>query len=59
MECDAACLLMGPASPLLNLIGFLVFSAVVLCVTSGSVSGGHRQPRFPAGMTRLALARAA
>ena len=57
MDCDATCLLMGPASPLLNLIGFLVFSAVALCATSDAGGGGHREPYFWAGMARAALTR--
>lgn len=59
MDCDAMCLLTGTASPLLNLIGFLVFSAVALCATSGSGGGGHREPRFWAGTALVALARGA
>jgi len=59
MDCDATCLVMGSASPLLNLISFLIFAAVALCATGGSGGGGHRQPRFCAGMARLALTRAA
>ena len=58
MDCDATCLVMGSTSPLLNLIGFLIFAAVALCVT-GDSGGGHRQPRFWAGIARLALTRAA
>ena len=57
MDYDATCLLMGPASPLLNLIGFLVFSAVALCATSGSGGRGHRKPDYGAGMARVALSR--
>jgi hypothetical protein len=59
MDCDAACLAMGPAAPLLNFIGFLVFSALALCATEGAGGGGHRQPRGWAGMARIALTRAA
>ena len=55
MDCDAMCLLMGPATPLLNLIGFLVFSAIVLCATSGSEGGGHPNTRSWAGMARVAF----
>jgi hypothetical protein len=43
MDYDATCLVAGPASPLLNLIGFLIFCAVGLCITRGSGGGGHHQ----------------
>lgn len=59
MDCDATCLAIGPVGPLLNLIGFLIFSAVALWVTGGAGHGGHHQPRLWAGMARLALTRAA
>jgi len=59
MDCDATCLLMGPASPLLNLIGFLLFSVVALCATSDSGGGGHHERRPWAGMVRVALMRGA
>jgi hypothetical protein len=59
MDCDAMCLLLAPASPLLNIIGFLVFSAIALCVTSGSGGGGHREPSSWAGTACIALARGA
>ena len=59
MDCDATCLLMGPASPLLNLIGFLAFSAFALCATSGPGGGGHREPHSWAGTARVALTRGA
>lgn len=55
MDCDATCLLMGPASPLLNLIGFLFFSAVALCATRDSGGGGHRERCSWAGMACVAL----
>jgi hypothetical protein len=59
MDCDATCLVMGSASSLLNLIGFLIFAAVALCATGGSGGGGHRQQRFWAGVARVALTRTA
>jgi hypothetical protein len=42
MDYDATWLAMGMASPLLNLIGFLIFSTIALCVADGSDNGGHR-----------------
>ena len=59
MDCDAMCLLMGPASPLLNFIGFLLFSAVALCTTNGSSGGGHRERLSWAGTACAALTRGA
>ena len=59
MDCDAMYLLTGTASPLLNLIGFLIFSAIALCAMRGSGDRGHHQPCFWAGMARVALARGA
>ena len=57
MDYDATCLLMGPASPLLNLIAFLLFSAFVLCATSDSGGGGHHERGPWAGIVRVALTR--
>jgi hypothetical protein len=54
LDFDATCLATGMASPLLNFIGFLAFSAVALCATYGA-GGGHHQPRVWAGMARIAL----
>ena len=59
MDCDATCLLLGPAGPLLNLIGFLVFSAFVLCGTNGSAGGGRREPHLWADAASVALTRGA
>jgi hypothetical protein len=59
MDCDAAGLLMGPGSPLLNLIGFLVFSAFALCAPSGSGGGGHHDRHSWPGTARVALTRGA
>jgi hypothetical protein len=58
VDCDSVCLVMGPASLLLNLVGFLVFSTVALCAMYGA-GGGHHQPRSWAGMARIARTRAA
>ncbi len=55
MDYDATCLVTGPASSLLNLIGFLIFCAVALCITRGSGGGGHHQPRSWAGVTYVAV----
>jgi hypothetical protein len=43
MDYDAACVMTGPATPLLNFIGFLIFSAVALWATGGSGDDGHHQ----------------
>ena len=59
MDCDATCLVTGPASPLLNLIGFLILLAVALCATRVSVDGGHHQRHSWAGVPRVALTRGA
>jgi len=55
MDCDAMCLLLGPASSLLNFMGFLLFSALALCATSGSGGGGHPQTFSWPGAARFAL----
>ena len=54
MDCDVTCLMTALASPLLNLIGFLIFCAAALCITRGSGGGGHHQPRSWAGVVSLA-----
>ena len=54
MDCDATCLATGPVNALLNLIGFLVFSAVALCVSRGS-DGDPGRLRFWAQIARVAL----
>ncbi len=54
MDYDATCLVAGPASPLLNLIGFLAFCAVGLCITRGSGGGGHHQLYSLAGVVLVA-----
>jgi hypothetical protein len=48
MDYDAAFLMTGPASLLLNLVGFLIFSAVALCAARGPGDGGRRH-RIPGG----------
>lgn len=40
MDYDASWLLMGSTTLLLNLIGFLIFSAVALCTTPSWGDGG-------------------
>jgi hypothetical protein len=55
MDCDATYL--GQASPLLNFIGFLIFSAVALWVTGGSGAGGHHRRVLTADMVRRAMHR--
>ena len=56
MDCDATCLATGQAGQLLNLIGFLAFSAAALWAMVGSGGGGHRRLQLWAGVARLALA---
>lgn len=56
MDYDAACLMTGAASLLLNLIGFLALSAIALCATRGTGDGGHRHRILGVGPARMALA---
>ena len=59
MDCDATCLVTGPASPLLNLIGLLIFPAVALCAIRGSNGDGHHQLYSWAGVASVAFTRGA
>lgn len=59
MDCDATCLATGQAGQLLNLIGFLAFSAVALWAMYGAGGGGHRRLQVWAGVARVALAQGA
>ena len=55
MDYDVTCLVMALASSRLNLIGFLIFCGVALCITRGTDGGGHHQTRSWAGVAHVAV----